>query len=273
MSKLSEEISSKENLISDDKLSNLTTTTSELYNSNDGSNAANINEFKKYKKEGYEDIESGNNDNVNILNAKIQKHIASSVRGFLDFVTDKPDKKNVEAEIEDLKLLYKEMEVQLKLLKEKTVNMKNNVISKVSYIFRLITEQILAIYSVYRILMTVKNLLFQNYGDINVMLREEILNVIDLVISVIFHILKLDVETIYYTVIEQYFSLVLVGSIIIVNMRAFLNTILFIYTKTLKRYGNAVNKNVQLLFLSYFVGLFYVTSSIFLIFSLPITYR
>jgi hypothetical protein len=207
----------------------------------------------------------GTNGNGNI--------VMNTLKGFFKYVSGKTAKRDVQLELEELKALYSEMEMQFKMLKDKTMTAGNNFLSRVHYCCNRITGQILAIYSIYRIIMTCKNLLFQNYSDINIMLRDQVLNIIDLSLSIVFHILKLDVETIYYTVIEQYFSLIIVGSIIITNIRAFLNTILFIYTKTLKRYNTMINKKVQLIFLSYFVGLFYVTSSIFLIFNLPITYR
>ena len=199
--------------------------------------------------------------------------VTETVKGFFNYIIGKDNKKDLNDEIEELKILYNEMEMQVKLIKEKTILFRNNFISSLKYFFHIITGKILAVYCIYRIIMTIKNLLFQNYSDINVMLREELLNIIDVSLNILFYLLKWDVETIYYTVIEQYFSLLIVGTIIIVNIRSFLNTILFIYTKTLKKYNTKVNKNVQLLFLSYFVGLFYVTSSIFLIFNLPITYR
>jgi hypothetical protein len=199
--------------------------------------------------------------------------IVSSAKGFFNYLTGSGRKKDIKLELEELKALYSEMEVQFKMLKDKTVSVGYNFLSRIKYCCNSITGQILAIYSIYRIIMTIKNLLFQNYSDINIMLRDQVLNIIDFTLNIVFHILRLDIETIYYTVIEQYFSLIIVGSIIITNIRAFLNTILFIYTKTLKKYNTIVNKKVQLIFLSYFVGLFYVTSSIFLIFNLPITYR
>lgn len=209
--------------------------------------------------------------------APIRSHfnhpVTGTVKGFFNYIIGKDNKQNMNEEIEELKILYNEMEMQVKLIKEKTILFRNNFISSVKYFFHIITGKILAVYCIYRIIMTIKNLLFQNYSDINVMLREELLNIIDVSLNIVFYLLKWDVETIYYTVIEQYFSLLIVGTIIIVNIRSFLNTILFIYTKTLKKYNSKVNKNVQSLCLSYFVGLFYVTSSIFLIFNLPITYR
>jgi len=199
--------------------------------------------------------------------------VSGTVKGFFNYLIGKDNKKDMNEEIDELKILYNEMEMQVKLIKEKTILFRDNFISSIKYFFHIITGKILAVYCIYRIIMTIKNLLFQNYSDINVMLKEELLNIIDVSLNIVFYLLKWDVETIYYTFIEQYFSLLIVGTIIIVNIRSFLNTILFIYTKTLKKYNTKVNKNVQLLFLSYFVGLFYVTSSIFLIFNLPITYR
>ncbi len=197
--------------------------------------------------------------------------ISRTLKKLYCYFTD--DTTDINVEIDELKAVYSEMEMQVKLLKDKTMQFSGNFISKIKFTFQRISGQILAIYCIYRIVMTLKNLLFQNYSDINIMLRDQVLNIIDFSLNIVFHILKLDVETIYYTVIEQYFSLLIVGCIIIVNIRSFLLTILFIYTKTLKRYSGVINKKVQSIFLSYFVGLFYVTSSIFLIFNLPITYR
>jgi hypothetical protein len=276
MSIISEEISLKEN---------------ELYgleaescnDSDEGRNNSNISsQHRKVKliiDDGNpDDLFEGLNDPPSVLNSetptKSNNHpVSGTVKGFFNYLIGKDNKKDMNEEIDELKILYNEMEMQVKLIKEKTILFRDNFISSIKYFFHIITGKILAFYCIYRIIMTIKNLLFQNYSDINVMLKEELLNIIDVSLNIVFYLLKWDVETIYYTFIEQYFSLLIVGTIIIVNIRSFLNTILFIYTKTLKKYNTKVNKNVQLLFLSYFVGLFYVTSSIFLIFNLPITYR
>lgn len=200
------------------------------------------------------------------------KTLKNTFKGVLNYVIGK-DKEDLKEELEQLKILYKEMEMQIRMIRDKTILFRNRFISRISYLFTYLTGKTLAFYCIYRIIMTIKNLLFLNYSDINVMLREEVLSIIDFFISIIFKILNLDVETIYYTVIEQYFSLTIVGLIIIINIRSFLNTILFIYTKTLKKYNTKTNRTLQMVFLAYFVGLFYVTSSIFLLFNLPITYR
>lgn len=211
--------------------------------------------------------ENNHYNNNNNFDAK------SFFKGVYNFVLGKDNKKDMKEELDELRVIYNEMEMQVKLIKQKTLLFRNNFISGIKYFFTTISGQILAVYCIYRIVMTIKNLLFQKYSDINVMLREELLNIVDFMIDIIFSLLNLDVETVYHTVIEQYFSLLIVGSIIIINIRSFLNTILFIYTKTFKKYNTRANKKVQLLFLSYCVGLFYITSSIFLIFNLPITYR
>jgi len=211
------------------------------------------------------------NANSGLRNRK--KSLKSTFKGVFNYVIGSDSKKDLEEEIEQLKNLYSEMEMQIRLIKDKTILFRNKFISRLSYLFTYITGKALAFYCIYRIIMTIKNLLFLNYSDINVMLREEVLNIIDFFIHIIFNLLNLDVETIYYTVLEQYFSLTIVGLIIIINIRSFLNTILFIYTKTLKKYDSKTNRKQQMVILAYFVGLFYVTSSIFLIFNLPITYR
>jgi hypothetical protein len=212
-------------------------------------------------------------DEKQIGNKSPTRHLKSTMKGLFNYVIGKDNKQDIKEEIDELKALYGEMEMQVKMIKEKTMMLRENFISSIKYLIQTVSGQILAVYCIYRIIMTSKNLMFQKYSDINVMLREEVLNIIDFSLNIVFHILKLDVETIYYTVIEQYFSLLIVGIIILTNIRSFLNTILFIYQKTLKKYSAKIHKKVQLLFLSYVVGLFYVTSSIFLIFNLPITYR
>ena len=105
------------------------------------------------------------------------------------------------------------------------------------------------------------------------MLREELLNIIDWALKFVLDILDVELQKVYMTVIEQYFSLLTVGSIIIVNIRSMLNTVLFIYTKTMKQYDTKIDRKVVVVFLAYFIGLFYVCSSIFLIFNVPRQYR
>ena len=184
--------------------------------------------------------------------------------------------------VSELKFLKNEFDVQIKMLKDKSImqfqiileSIKSyNIFYTLFFTVQFFCGKILAVYCVYRIVMTIKNLLFTNYNDINVMLREELLNIIDFSLKFALNLLDLELQKVYLTVIEQYFSLLTVGSIIIVNIRSFLNTILFIYTKTMKEYNTQMDKKTQLVFLTYFVGLFYVCSSIFLIFNVPKTYR
>lgn len=153
------------------------------------------------------------------------------------------------------------------LLKEKTIARYRKFIDS----FQLFTGKILAIYCVYRIIMTLKNFFFSNYQDINLMLREEALSILDRILSFMYKRFAVKVDKIYFILIQQYFSLISVGSIIILNIRSFLNTIWFLYSKFFKNLEPM--KDVQLLLLSYFVGLFYVTTSIFVVFNLPLSYR
>jgi hypothetical protein len=213
------------------------------------------------------------NQRQSLLNIHPSEALANSVKDFLKFMEGKEDQQDLNKEIEKLRLIYVTMEFKFKLIKEKTIIFGNNVISRINFFINKTTVQILAIYCTYRIIITIKNLLFQNYNDINIMLKDQVLNFIDFSLNIVFKVMNLEIETIYYTVIEQYFSLFIVGIIIITNIRSFLLTILFIYTKTIKKCSSIISKKIQLIFLSYFVGVFYVTSSIFLIFNLPITYR
>jgi hypothetical protein len=157
--------------------------------------------------------------------------------------------------------------MSVSMLKERTIAKYRKFIDS----FQLFTGKLLAIYCVYRIVMTLRNYFFSNYQDINVMLREEALSILDRILSFVYRRFAVKVDKIYFILIQQYFSLISVGSIIIINIRSFLNTILFLYSKFFKNIGQM--KNLQLLLLSYFVGLFYVTTSIFVIFNLPVSYR
>ena len=170
-------------------------------------------------------------------------------------------------EIEELKTKYQQLERIISMLKDKSIAKYRKFMDS----FNIFTFKILAIYCVYRIIMTLRNYFFSNYQDINVMLREEALSILDRMLSLLYKRFAVKVDKIYFILIQQYFSLISVGSIIIINIRSFLNTILFLYSKFFKKIGKM--KNFQLLLLSYFVGLFYVTTSIFVIFNLPVSYR
>jgi hypothetical protein len=215
------------------------------------------------------------NEEGNIKNSFSPRNtMRSTIKGVYNYVIGKNNKNDMKEEIKELKLLYNEMEMQIKLLRDKTIYYRENFISDILNFYKILYNiygKILAVYCIYRILMTLRSLIFFNYSKINTELRQEMS--LDVILNFIFALLKVDVDNLYYTVIEQYFSLIIVGQIIITNIRGFLNTIFFIYTKTIKNYNKKVSQKVQLLFLSYFVGLFYVASSIFLIFNLPITYR
>ena len=193
------------------------------------------------------------------------------------FSSKEVDNKQLQIEY---KILNNDLLMQIEILREKPIiqltelqSSSTNILMKIRYILQIFFGKILGIYCVYKIIFTFKNLIFTDYNNINIMLREELLNIIDFSLSIFLKVMNLKFKEFYYTVIEQYFSLMIVGSIIIVNIRSFLNTIWFIYQKIFKDYEKEENKHIQMLTLSYFVGLFYICSSIFLIFNLPITYR
>jgi len=190
--------------------------------------------------------------------------------------------KTPSSQISELTFLKNEFEVQIQMLKDKSIMQLQSILQSFKnynffwpavYTIQFFCGKILAVYCIYRIIMTVKNLLFTNYNDINVMLREELLNIVDWSLKFALNLFDLELQKVYLTVIEQYFSLLTVGSIIIVNIRSMLNTILYLYTKIMKAYNTKMDKKVQVVFLAYFVGLFYVCTSIFLIFNVPKTYR
>lgn len=134
--------------------------------------------------------------------------------------------------------------------------------------------KMLALYSIYRIINTIRTLIFGDYNNVNIMLKEDVFNIIDLLIRLIINIFQTSINEMYLTLIEQYFSLMLVGSIIIINVRSFLKSIEFIYFKTLKHLENVKSfSNIYDLFLAYLVALFYITSAFFLINNLPISSR
>lgn len=132
--------------------------------------------------------------------------------------------------------------------------------------------KILGFYSLYKLLMTMKNYFLSDYKDINIMLNQEMINIIDKLLNLSYAILRYDHESLVYNILEQYFSLLLVGILLLVNMRSFLNTIHFLYTRAIKKFY-ATNTYLETLLMTYFLGMFYATSCFFIIFSLPKTYR
>lgn len=130
--------------------------------------------------------------------------------------------------------------------------------------------KILGYYSIYKVLITLKNYFLSDYSDINLMLKDELVNIIDKILHICFFILKFEYSFLY-TVIEQYFSLFVVGIMAVVNMRSFLNTIHFLYVRAIKHIDS--NVMFETLIMCYLVGMLYLTSSILMIFSLPKTYR
>ena len=74
-------------------------------------------------------------------------------------------------EIEELKTKYQQLERIISMLKDKSIAKYRKFMDS----FNIFTGKILAIYCVYRIIMTLRNYFFSNYQDINVMLREEAL--------------------------------------------------------------------------------------------------
>ena len=134
--------------------------------------------------------------------------------------------------------------------------------------------RVLAFYSLYRILNTAKNLLFSDYNNINLTLREDALNIVDWVVMAIAFIFRLQFTEVYYTVVEQYFSLLIVSIVILTNLRSFLIMLQFIYLKLTKVFKKIkLSKTLQILFLTYLCCLFYITSTLFLISNLPLKYR
>lgn len=152
----------------------------------------------------------------------------------------------------------------------------SNLMQKLKNIFNWILfyffGKILGFYSLYKVLMTIKNYFLSDYRDINIMLNEEMINIIDKLLNLSYAILRFDHESLVYNILEQYFSLLLVGILLLVNMRSFLNTIHFLYTRAIKKFY-ATNTYLETLLMTYFLGMFYATSCFFIIFSLPKTYR
>ena len=207
----------------------------------------------------------------NELGKKVENNVKNCFKMFVN------NDKEALKQLTDLHNSTREFKIHLKLIAMKKVSdfvfsFQNSIFWTIKLSIQKLSEKILGIYSLYRIIITIKNLVYSDYNDINNMLKYEVQNVIDVILRYVFQALQLDLSNILYTVIEQYFSLLIVGSIILVNIRSFLNLILFMYTMSFK-FRARVSELLQVLTFSYAVGLFYVCSSIFLIFSLPITYR
>lgn len=132
----------------------------------------------------------------------------------------------------------------------------------------------LSIYSLYKIFNTIKNLLFSDYSNINLTLREDVLNIVDWILDFIGFIFKSHFSEICHTIIEQYFSLFIVSIVILTNLKSFLSMLQFIYKKSIKIFSKVkVSSPVKYILLSYLCCLFYLTSTLFLISNLPLRYR
>jgi len=152
--------------------------------------------------------------------------------------------------------------VNMNLLKDKTIQQYNRIVTVVNYF----VGKILAIYFIYRFLLTLNNYFFSNYDEINITLKANNPILLDKVISLLSYLCTFEINKIYTNIFEQYFSIIVVGIIIITNIRSFLNTILFLYSKLLSK--KILNQKLQILLLSYLVALFYINASLFIIFSL-----
>jgi len=214
------------------------------------------------------------------IGKKIEKKVKFWFKTFLN------NDKDTQQKLKNLNNSAREFNIHLKLIAMKKVeefvfSFQNSIFWTIKLSIQKLSEKLLGVYSFYKIVITIKNLIFSDYDDINNMLKFEVHSIIDRVLRYIFEKFHVNFNNnnsqnnnkILYAIIEQYFSLLIVGSIILVNMRSFLNLILFIYTMSFKNFKARVSELLQVLTLSYVVGLFYVCSSIFLIFSLPITYR
>ena len=157
--------------------------------------------------------------------------------------------------------------MNMNLLKDKTIQQYNKIVTVVNYF----VGKILAIYFIYRFLLTLNNYFFSNYDEINITLKANNPILLDKVISLLSYLCTFEINKIYTNIFEQYFSIIVVGIIIITNIRSFLNTILFLYSKLLSK--KILNQKLQILLLSYLVALFYINASLFIIFSLPLSYR
>lgn len=186
----------------------------------------------------------------------------------------------------EIEFFKSELEVDLQMLIEKNKYndlMFNDIYSmhqtekrsfRLQLTFLKYAARLLAIYSFYRILNTLRNLLMSDYNNVNLMLRQEMLSIVDGVVYFIAILFRTHFSEIYYTVIEQYFSLIVVGIVIVTNLRSFLILLQFIYLKTSKAFSKVnISKGIQMIFLSYLCCLFYVTSSLFLISNLPMKHR
>ena len=161
----------------------------------------------------------------------------------------------------------KKLEVNINILKDKSIQQYNKIINCAYYFI----GKALAFYFIYKFIMTIKNFFFSDYDKINLNLKSNNKLFLDQILITAGSFCNLRINPIYSTFIDQYFSLLLVGIIIISNMRSFLNTVLFLYSKFFS--NQRLNQKIQILILSKFIALLYLNASFSLIFSLPLPYR
>lgn len=225
---------------------------------------------------------------------------------YLKVISEDSNYENLNSQTKELLFFKKELELELKIIIEKnrfnkvlnneiyyldyhsieeyikninSENKYNNICTSSSFNlkFKLIKigKIVLGFYSIYKVVNTLRNLCFSDYNNINCVLKEEALNIIDLIVQILVTIFQTSFSEIYYTIIEQYIGLIIVSTVIVINIKSFLNLLQLIYLKTSKLLSFATNKNnnIQVLFLGYTCCLFYIASSIMLINNLPVSYR
>ena len=188
-------------------------------------------------------------------------------------------KKKTHITLQDIIYFLKEISKSLEQLRIKSIELYFKSIEKLKELFFFFINwlsyyligKILGFHSVYKVLMTCKNFFLSNYSEINIMLKDELLSIIDNILSLSFYILKFEHDSLIYTFLEQYFSLIIVGTILLVNMRSFLNTIHFLYMRAFTKHESRYS--LESCYMSYCVGMLYITSMVLIIFSLPKTYR
>lgn len=176
-------------------------------------------------------------------------------------------------ELNKLKSLITESEMQYNFWEDKaSYSTKTSIVSKG-------ISKIMGLYAVIHLLITFYFLFFSDYYDYSMIINKKQTNYIDNILVTTFSYFgsvsssETASVNMTYKRVERYLSLGVVGLALISNVNSFLQYVIFISTQLLKKMKLTINENTQVILMSYCITLFYVVSSVFIIFTLPLAYR
>lgn len=198
---------------------------------------------------------------------------AKDINQSLTFLTGREEKLSLTSSYKRLKGSYTLIKTKFYLIGEKIgARYRENVLPIKDRFFltcQLWSAKVVAWYCSYKVLNTFRHLIFSNYSEINLIIDKKLVSIIDLILKQIVSV----IDEQHFEYFEQILALIITVSIILTNMRSFLNTVVYLHQTIFDSLTEKENIRIEMVLMAFFVGLFYITSAIFLVMSLPRTYR